>query len=68
MSRNARVGERKVDEDFAEWRYCQYQLYTMPAIALLGANRKVAEINAELTINEVWNMFLNGFNSLSCNN
>ncbi len=65
--RGARAGERSVDESFASLRFNEYLDNTLPTIALLGINSELVEINAELSEEEVWDVFYQATSNLIFN-
>ncbi len=66
-SRGTRSGEKDVDEDFATWRFNEYQDHTIPTIALLGRNVPIISIDAEPPMDKVWEMFFREMQSLTFN-
>lgn len=57
--RGERPGEEKVTEEFALWRYQEYQTYTIPTIATLNKSYPVVKIDAEPNMTLVWSAFSN---------
>lgn len=55
--RGKRPGEKHVTEDFALWRFNEYQTHTIPTIAQLGTNVRTININAEPSLEVVWATF-----------
>ncbi len=65
LNRGARDGEKQVEEGFASWRFDEYQNKTIPTIALLGELGKLIEVNAEQTVDDVWQNFYDAVDSLT---
>ena len=55
--RKKRPGEKQVTDEFALWRFNEYQTHTIPTIARLGANSTAIDIDAEPPIDVVWANF-----------
>jgi len=62
--RGKRPGEKNVTEDFALWRFNEYQTHTIPTIAQLGTNSNMIDIDAEPSIDVVWAAFFNSAQQL----
>lgn len=55
--RAKRPGEKSVTEEFALWRFNEYQTHTIPTIARLGTNVSMINIDAEPPLDVVWATF-----------
>lgn len=55
--RGKRPGEKQVTDEFALWRFNEYQTHTVPTIARLSDSTTAININAEPPIDVVWANF-----------
>ena len=65
--RGKRPGEKSVTEEFATWRFNEYQAHTVPTIARLGANTSMINIDAEPPLDVVWATFHDSARQLAFN-